>query len=82
MVMGFTKPIEHSTLLTKEGDFMNPLYVGIDVSSKNNTISCKPIIQHNFGIDFVAFYKIFITVVFIFLLIKKQLFFVCIYSPL
>ena len=36
MVMGFTKPIEHSTLLTKEGDFMNPLYVGIDVSSKNN----------------------------------------------
>ena len=34
--MGFTKPIEHSNLLTKEGDFMNPLYVGIDVNSKNN----------------------------------------------
>ena len=36
MIMGFTKPIEHSNLFTKEGDFMNPLYVGIDVSSKNN----------------------------------------------
>ena len=38
MIMGFTKPIEHSTLFTKEGDFMNPLYVGIDVSSKSNVI--------------------------------------------
>ena len=36
MIMGFTKPIEHSNLFTKEGDLMNPLYVGIDVSSKNN----------------------------------------------
>ena len=36
MIMGFTKPIEHSNLLTKEGDFMTPLYVGIDVSSKSN----------------------------------------------
>ena len=36
MIMGFTKPIEHSNTTTKEGDFMNPLYVGIDVSSKNN----------------------------------------------
>ena len=38
MIMGFTKPIEHSNLTTKEGDFMNPLYVGIDVSSKDNVI--------------------------------------------
>jgi len=36
--MGFTKPIEHSNLITKEGDFMNPLYVGIDVSSKSNVV--------------------------------------------
>ena len=36
MIMGFTKPIEHLNLFTKEGDFMNPLYGGIDVSSKNN----------------------------------------------
>lgn len=36
VIMGFTKPIEHSNLITKEGDFMNPLYVGIDVSSKTN----------------------------------------------
>ena len=36
MIMGFTKPIEHSNLITKEGDLMNPLYVGIDVSSKSN----------------------------------------------
>ena len=35
MIMGFTKPIEHSNLITKEGDLMNPLYVGIDVSSKS-----------------------------------------------
>lgn len=38
MIMGFTKPIEHSNLITKEGDFMNPLYVGIDVSSKSNVV--------------------------------------------
>lgn len=38
MIMGFTKPIEHSHLVTKEGDFMNPLYVGIDVSSKSNVV--------------------------------------------
>lgn len=36
MFMGFTKPIEHLNLFTKEGDLMNPLYVGIDVSSKSN----------------------------------------------
>ena len=35
---GFTKPIEHLNLFTKEGDFMNPLYVGIDVSSKSNVV--------------------------------------------
>ncbi len=38
MIMGFTKPIEHFNLTTKEGDFMNPLYVGIDVSSKSNAV--------------------------------------------
>ena len=38
MIMGFTKPIEHSNLFTKEGDFMDPLYVGIDVSSKSNVV--------------------------------------------
>lgn len=38
MIMGFTKPIEHANLTTKEGDFMNPLYVGIDVSSKSNVV--------------------------------------------
>ncbi|WP_230974938.1 IS110 family RNA-guided transposase [Aminipila luticellarii] len=38
MFMGFTKPIEYSNLTTKEGDFMNPLYVGIDVSSKSNVV--------------------------------------------
>lgn len=38
MIMGFTKPIEHSNLIRKEGDFMNPLYVGIDVSSKSNVV--------------------------------------------
>lgn len=38
MIMGFTKPIEHSNLITKEGDFMDPLYVGIDVSSKSNVV--------------------------------------------
>ena len=38
MIMGFTKPIEHSNLITKEGDLMNPLYVGIDVSSKSNVV--------------------------------------------
>ena len=38
MIMGFTKPIEHLNLITKEGDFMNPLYVGIDVSSKSNVV--------------------------------------------
>ena len=35
---GYTKPIEHLNLFTKEGDFMNPLYVGIDVSSKSNVV--------------------------------------------
>ena len=34
---GFTKPIER-TIPNEEGDFMDPLYVGIDVSSKNNVI--------------------------------------------
>ena len=38
MIMGFTKPIEHSNLITKEGDLMTPLYVGIDVSSKSNVV--------------------------------------------
>jgi hypothetical protein len=37
MIMGFTKPIEHLNLTTKEGDFMNPLYVGIDVSSVSDS---------------------------------------------
>lgn len=37
MIMGIAKPIDlYST--TKEGDFMNPLYVGIDVSSKTNVV--------------------------------------------
>ena len=35
MIMGITKPIDRK-LLTKEGDLMNPLYVGIDVSSRSN----------------------------------------------
>ena len=35
MIVGITKPIDHK-FLTKEGDLMNPLYVGIDVSSKSN----------------------------------------------
>lgn len=38
MIIGCTKSIEHSNLITKEGDFMNPLYVGIDVSSKSNVV--------------------------------------------
>ena len=38
MIMGFAKPIEHSNLITKEGDLMNQLYVGIDVSSKSNVV--------------------------------------------
>lgn len=38
MIMGFTKPIEHSNLTKKEGDNMNLLYVGIDVSSKSNVV--------------------------------------------
>ena len=36
MIMGFTKAIEHLNLVTKEGNFMNQLYIRIDVSSKNN----------------------------------------------
>lgn len=36
--MGFTKPIVHSNPTLKEGDNMNPLYVGIDVSSKSNVV--------------------------------------------
>ena len=43
MSMGFTKPIEHANLITKEGDFMNPLYVGIDVSSKSNVVYFMPV---------------------------------------
>lgn len=35
MIVGITKPIDRK-FLTKEGDLMNPLYVGIDVSSKSN----------------------------------------------
>ena len=35
MIVGITKPIDH-IFLTKEGDLMNPLYVGINVSSKSN----------------------------------------------
>ena len=35
MIVGITKPIDHK-FLTKEGDLMNPLYVGIDVSSRSN----------------------------------------------
>lgn len=35
---GFTKPIEHSNLSTKEGDFMSTLYIGIDVSNKSNVV--------------------------------------------
>lgn len=35
MIVGITKPID-LIFLTKEGDPMNPLYVGIDVSSKSN----------------------------------------------
>lgn len=35
MIVGITKPIDRK-FLTKEGDFMNPLYVGIDVSSRSN----------------------------------------------
>lgn len=38
MIMGFTKPIGHSNPTMKEGDFMNPLYVRIDVSSKSNVV--------------------------------------------
>jgi len=38
MIMVFTKLIEHLNLLTKDGDFMNPLYVRIDVSSKSNVV--------------------------------------------
>ena len=38
MIMGFTKPIEHSILLRKKVIFINPLYVGIDVSSKSNVV--------------------------------------------
>ena len=38
MIMGFTKPIEHSNPTQKEGDYMNPLYVGIDVSSRSNVV--------------------------------------------
>ena len=36
--MGITKPIRHYNPTTKEGDFMNPLYVGIDVSSDSNVV--------------------------------------------
>lgn len=35
--MGIAKPIDFK-FITKEGDFMNPLYVGIDVSSKTNVV--------------------------------------------
>lgn len=35
MIVGITKPIDQKSK-TKEGDLMNPLYVGIDVSSKSN----------------------------------------------
>lgn len=35
MIVGITKPIDPKSL-TKEGDYMNPLYVGIDVSSRTN----------------------------------------------
>lgn len=38
MSMGFIKPIEHSNLTTKKGDFVNPLYIRIDVSSQSNVI--------------------------------------------
>ena len=38
MIMGFTKPIAYKNLTKKEGVFMNPLYVGIDVSSKTNVV--------------------------------------------
>ena len=36
--MGITKPIRHFNSLMKEGDLMNPLYVGIDVSSGSNVV--------------------------------------------
>lgn len=35
--MGIAKPIDFKSI-TKEGDSMNPLYVGIDVSSKTNVV--------------------------------------------
>lgn len=35
MIVGITKPIDPKST-TEEGDFMNPLYVGIDVSSRSN----------------------------------------------
>lgn len=38
MIMGFTKLIAYKNLTKKEGVFMNPLYVGIDVSSKTNVV--------------------------------------------
>ena len=38
MIMGFTKSIEHSIQLRKKVNKMNPLYVGIDVSSKSNVV--------------------------------------------
>ena len=38
MIMGFTKPIEHSSLQRKKVITMNTLYVGIDVSSKSNIV--------------------------------------------
>ena len=38
MIMGFTKPIEHSNLVKKEGDFMIPPYIEIDVIIKSNVV--------------------------------------------
>jgi hypothetical protein len=35
--MGITKPIDHQ-IHAKEGENMNPLYVGIDVSSRTNVV--------------------------------------------
>ena len=36
--MGITKPIRHFNPRMKEGDIINPLYVGINVSSSSNVV--------------------------------------------
>lgn len=38
MIMALPNRLNSQLYLQKEGDFMNPLYVGIDVSNKSNVI--------------------------------------------